>query len=49
MEKKTKKTKKTIDLLLPKGKNLGEGWSGRLGLTDISDYTWRDKREGPIV
>ena len=27
------------DLWLPRGRGLGEGWSGRLGLADVGFYT----------
>ena len=29
------------DLWLPRGRGFGEGWSGRLGLADVSYYTQR--------
>ena len=28
-------------LCLPRGRGLGEGWSGRLGLADVSYHAWR--------
>ena len=28
------------DLWLPRGRGLAEGWSGRLGLADLSYYNW---------
>ena len=33
-ESRTQRT----DLRLPRGRGLGEGWSGRLGLADVSFY-----------
>ena len=28
---------------LPRGRGLGEGWSGKLGLADVSDYIYNAK------
>ena len=32
------------DLCLPKGRRFGEGWSGRLGIADVSYDTWDGKK-----
>ena len=33
-------TRRTV-LWLPRGRGLGEGWSAKLGLANVSYYTWR--------
>ena len=33
-------TRRTV-LWLPRGRGLGEGWSARLGLANVSSYAWR--------
>ena len=37
------------DLWLPKGKVLGEGWIGSLGLADTNYYIRMDKQQSPTV
>ena len=37
------------DWWLPRGRGLGEGWSGRLRLADVSFIYRMDKQQGPTV
>ena len=37
------------DLWVPKGRMLGERWSGRWKFADVSYYTWRGKQPSPTI
>ena len=37
------------DMWLPRGRAVGEGWIGRLGLADVNYYVQEDKQQGPTV
>ena len=44
MDSQTQRT----DWWLPKGRKLGEGWSGRVGLADVI-FIYRMRKQGPTV
>ena len=38
-----------IDWWLPRGRGIGEGWSERLGLADVSYYIQNGQKQGPTA